>query len=644
MKKLTKLLAVALSLICMLGAFVGCGGGGIKIDKNKTQLYVSNYDAGIGRTWITAIGTEFEKAFAEYSFEEGKKGVQVIYNHNRNTNASLLQEKIAGLKESVFFTEGIDYVAMAKAGLLHDVSDIMNKPAIVGANVNAEAGTQSYVYEDGGKTIEQKINPEFLEYLDRDTTTGEKYYAFPYYLAMKGLIFDRELWDQKCYYLVVAPSDRVATALANNGDVDKAIQDYYADIQAIESGNTEIEYLQFGNAEGIPEQLIGTPEGEDWKILSAGPDGKYGTYDDGLPATFDEFYIVMRKIASSGQTPMIFTGKFPGYADAPITSAWWNYEGKENMRAYYSLRGTIDIADVDSNGNLQYQDGEILTESFTFANDGKANGYEAQKMVGKYYALQFAEKLAKSNWFHKDVDNTSVSHTSAQSKFLTSVNTSKRIAMLIDGAWWQQESDYTFKVMGKKNAKYSKMERDVAMMPAMNATIERYAERTVNEEKNLVIAQNDSFCVVNGRYQDGSVENRIAEAFVSFASSDKMLNLFSEKTNMFRAYNYEIDEETKPKMSKYGNSLIEYYNQTEVIYPYTNNEFVLVNYGYLSNNSSGWNWHAEVALGGLSKNEVKAPISDHRILKESGLTASKYFKGLYEYHKDYVWVTKLQGL
>ena len=86
MRKFTKLFALLLSVMCFTSIFSGCNNKGVKIDHTKTQLYVSNYDAGIGRTWIEGIGKSFEQAFAEYSFQEGRKGVQVIYNHNRTTN------------------------------------------------------------------------------------------------------------------------------------------------------------------------------------------------------------------------------------------------------------------------------------------------------------------------------------------------------------------------------------------------------------------------------------------------------------------------------------------------------------------------------------------------------------------------------
>lgn len=50
-KVLKGILVFVLSFVCMFGA-TGCGGGLFiqteKIDETKTQLYVSNYDGGVG--------------------------------------------------------------------------------------------------------------------------------------------------------------------------------------------------------------------------------------------------------------------------------------------------------------------------------------------------------------------------------------------------------------------------------------------------------------------------------------------------------------------------------------------------------------------------------------------------------------------
>ena len=113
-----------------------------------------------------------------------------------------------------------------------------------------------------------------------------------------------------------------------------------------------------------------------------------------------------------------------------------------------------------------------------------------------------------------------------------------------------------------------------------------------------------------------------------------MLNKFSEITNMYRGLNYQINAETETKMSKYGKELIEFVEETEIVYPYTNNDIVLKNYGYLKNNTTAWNWHTMAQIGGKSL-EVTYPIASFEA--NSTFTALDYFNGLLNYHKNTVW-------
>lgn len=639
MRKFTKLFALLLSVMCFTSIFSGCNNKGVKIDHTKTQLYVSNYDAGIGRTWIEGIGKSFEQAFAEYSFQEGRKGVQVIYNHNRTTSGLLLESKIAGLSENVFFTEGIDYPSLVSNDLLYDVSSIMNDGAVTGVDENGNVLKESVPIKD-------KIDDMFLSYLDR-SGNGSGYYAFPYYLALKGAIYDRELWNDKCYYLLRGgcPSDYVAIALDPNMDgvVNQEEVDLNALAQAKISYETEIQKLKNGqhglwshaDERGVRADLVGTAN-ERVSGLSAGPDGRFNTQDDGLPATHEEFYLLLDDIVKSNVSPIIYAGKFPGYAESFTTNLWWIHEGAENLRTFYSLNGTIDDLAVIENGAIKKDSfGNVVTESKTF-NGGQSDGYEAQRMVGKYYALEFANKLSSKSrkWLNKEVDNTALSHISAQSVFLTSVLTNERIAMLIDGSWWQQESSQTFTTMTKKDSKYSKANRDIAMMTLPNATIERFAEKAITGEKNVSVAMNDSFCVINGNLDENSPQLAVAKMFVSYVNNDAMLNKFTEYTSMFRGLNYEIAEDTMDNVSKYGKHLVKYVEATDIVYPYSDNTLVIKNYGYLSNKADGWNWHT-LATKGNSSIELQYPVSGMRI--QTSVTAQDYFLGLYNYQKNIVW-------
>ncbi len=627
MKKITKVLAFVVTGISCLSAFAGCGGDdGIKIDHTKTQLYLNNYDAGIGRTWVESIGAAFEKDFADYSFEPDKKGVQVLYSHNRVMSGVTLESSIASSPDNIFFTESLDYPSLVTKKLLYDVTDLVKEGALTGVD---EAG--NFTYES--KTIESKLDADFASYLYRGEEGNKSYYALPYYLPIKGMIFDRELWNEQRFYLAkgVTPAELVVQAIENGGDVAAAKLAYQAEIDKLNAGQNS-GYWTLANEEG--KALVGDKEYD--LGLSAGPDGKYGSYDDGMPATVDEFYLLMEHIYKSNVTPIVYGGKVPAYADMLTNLVWINYEGKENLRTYYSLHGDVDeLVVLNADGTVKKENGEIVTEPYTF-NGGRNDGYEVQRMAGKYYALQFAEKVATSNWLHGSCDDTAISHIAAQSKFLTScLGSNKRIATLIDGAWWQQESSETFEIMSGSNSKYSKANRDFGLLMAPNVNVDKLQERKVNDIKNVAIMQNDAFCVINGNLKEGSPQLAVSKAFFSYMNSDKMLNLFTEITSMYRAMNYTVDEGTYARMSKYAKDLTEFMSETTVVYPYTTNELFIKNHGYLKNSTDAWNWRSKTYNG----IESEMAIGALRIVSNrgKGLNGETMFTGLYNYQKNTVW-------
>ncbi len=632
MKKITKLLALTLVAVSGLSAFAGCkgsgGGGEGEIDATKTQLYVNNYDAGIGRTWVESIGAAFEKDFANYSFEADKKGVQVIYSHNRTMSGVTLESSIASSADSIFFSESLDYPSLVTKELLYDVTDIVKEGAITGVDESGNFTRES-------KPIEDKLDADFASYLCRGEAGNQKYYGLPYYLPIKGMIYDRELWNEQRFYLAkgATPAEIVVEAMEEGGDVEAAKAKYQAEIDKLNAGQSS-GYWTLANEAG--KVMVGGQEME--KGLSAGPDGKYGNYDDGMPATVDEFYLLMEHIYKNNVTPIIYTGKFPAYADMLTNLIWINYEGKENLRTYYSLNGTVDeLVVLNSDGTVKKENGEIVTEPYTFTG-GKDDGYEVQRMAGKYYAAQFAEKIATSKWLHSSCDDSAISHIAAQSKFLTSsLGTNQRVAMLIDGAWWQQESSETFEIMGASDEKYSKANRDFGFMMAPNVNVNKLEERKTNNIKNVAILQNDAFCIINGNLEEGSPQLAVTKAFFSYMNSDKMLNLFTEITSMYRAMNYTVDDETYSRMSKYAKELTEFMKETTVVYPYTTNELFIKNHGYLQNSTSAWNWRSKTYIGNGIESEMVIGALRIAANRSKGLNAETLFAGLYNYHKNTVW-------
>ena len=309
-----------------------------EVDENKTQLYISNGDAGIGRTWIEATAAEFEKKFENYSFESGKTGVQVWFDHNRSDSGQEFFSKIGSSKNHIFWGEGNNYRQLAygnngKSKLL-DLTDVFSKEAVVGYENGA------LVYEEGKGTILDKLDENFTKYLNIGTESDPAYYGMPFYVATKTVNYNIDLWNEKNLYFAkgVAPSEKIVAVLEKenytDSELDTAKQEYTAEVNKLKTSGLVYMVNEKGEYKNDSQTVAFG--------RSAGPDAKYGTEDDGLPATYDEFYLLCDFMAANSITPFIWPGKSIGYSDMITLSLWRNYEGYEQMNNYYNLTGTLD--------------------------------------------------------------------------------------------------------------------------------------------------------------------------------------------------------------------------------------------------------------------------------------------------------------
>lgn len=606
-----------LTAVLTLGSVVmatGCKGEDdeVEIDESKTQLYVANLDVGIGRTWVETLSKKFEDTFANYSFEEGKTGVQVIINHD-TSYAGEFVEKSQTDANYIFFTESVDYALYSK--YMADVSDVMTQGAITGVDANGKITRES-------KPISEKIDGDFLEYLNvANASEPALYRAMPYYLGMRVVNYDMDLWNEKQFYFAkgCAPSEIVVQAMLNETDLPTAVAAYEAEIDKLEKGESS-NYWTFVDKDGMFKA-----GGTTVKLgLSAGPDGKYDTFDDGLPATYDEFYLLCDKMAGNNVTPFIWAGASPNYAENLTRSLFQNDAGVDTLKTYYSLDGTVDNL-VKFNGNsMVIENGKPKLESYTFTG-GEEDGYNIFRLENFYNAFQFANKVVKTdNWTSLSCyDETSM--VDAQAKYLTVGNTAdgNRIAMLLDGSWWQQEATSTFEIMEKKDSKYAKANRNFSVLPLPDSSIERHIKRIEKGEKMTFVPANDSYMYVNGKLKDGSVEMEVTKTFLSFISNDDNLLTFMETTNMLRPLtpDYEaVDQDRYNELSAYSKRLIELQQNASVVYPYSEKTFV-------QNNSSVW---GDLMSQPQGKTQQKYPM---QIMRSENWSAQTYFEGMYLYRQ-----------
>ena len=626
MKKKVALLMATLMLGSTLMA-TGCGGDDseIVIDDSKTQLYIANLDVGIGRTWVTELSKKFENAFKDYSFEEGRVGVQIIPDHNTRYSGAFAEQCNSDMNY-IYFTESVDYAMHSK--YMEDITDIMTQGAITGVDENGEFTRES-------KPISEKIDPYFYDYLNRGTEAEPSYKAMPYYLGMRVVNYDVDLWSDNQLYLAkgLAPSEIVVQELSKeekDQNVEAAVAKYNAEITKLQKGEKS-DYWEFVNKDGVYKLGNQTVT----LGLSAGPDGKYGTFDDGLPATYDEFYLLCNKMVGAGITPFIWTGSSPNYAENLTRSLFQNDAGVDILNTFYSLNGTVDnLVKMDANGKVVMKNGKPELESYTFTG-GQDDGYNVFRTESLYNALQFVGKVVdKSTWTDAACyDSTSM--VQAQAKYLTQGHTGsgKPIAMLLDGSWWQQEATSTFTIMEKVDKKYAKQNRNFSVLSLPNSTIERTIERIENDEKMTFVTANDSFMFINGKLEKGTAAYDVTQTFLSFISNDDCILTFMEATNMLRPltpdYN-AVDEERMNELSAYSKRLIELQENANVVYPYSKNKFC-------EENSFIWNNFTSFPNEKIGENNYAIQAMRNENKKEDGLNAQVYFEGVYRYFKLSAW-------
>ena len=108
MKKVLSLYLVLVTFIVLSGCDRPQIPGGEEIQHDKTQLYVSNFNGGVGTDWLYQVKKVYEELHAEDSYEEGKKGVQILVDPHKNNGYHMINT-FAGSTIDVMFNEYIRY-------------------------------------------------------------------------------------------------------------------------------------------------------------------------------------------------------------------------------------------------------------------------------------------------------------------------------------------------------------------------------------------------------------------------------------------------------------------------------------------------------------------------------------------------------
>ena len=544
-KKIFALMATLMMATTAMGAFGGCnfgGGGGTIVedsqyDETKANISVATFDGGVGRAWLEDAIKRFEAKYANATnFEEGKTGVKVSLDGDKNKYGGNKLAESGSLTKDVYFTEAVEYYTFVNNGLVADITDVVT-------------GSMSAYGESG--TIEDKLDGTIKDFM---TKKDGKYYMIPFYDGFYGLIYDVELFETEGFYF------------DKDGDFTK-----------------------------------------DKTNFSNGPDGEPGTYDDGLPATYDQMIALCDEILAKGFYPFMYSGNYPAYVNRAFYGYAADYEGYDAYSQNNTFTGTLKVAkSITPKAGTMEADIEFETVELS-----EANGYELQRQAGKYYALAMQEALFGSAKYLGGSYN-GLDYTIAQGEFIKSKYSTKRYAMLAEGVWWENEANPTFvEIENLKGEK--KSDRRFAFMPVPKVNAAAAGDQTM-------FSVNSSFAFINKNTQN----MELAKEFMRFLHTDAEMSKFSAKTSIPRSLSYEVTTEDRATATPYGQSVIDMRANAKVVYPFSAADIVTKNQG---------NFEKDTWCGLADKGDGKGLNNAFAAFKDEKATSLEFFNGLWIYQK-----------
>ena len=430
--------------------------------------------------------------------------------------------------------------------------------AVSGKNADLSA------YGDpAGTTIESKMDESAAEYYKTD---DNKYYAIPFYEDTNGIMFNVDLWEKYGFY--------------------------------------------FKDGGGWTGNV---------KEATVGQDGKKGTYDDGLPRTFDDFFALCEHIQQTKSTkggqpliPIAWNGKYDlSYINSFLFCMAADVDGADQYSLNFTFNGEAEglITGFDGTTPIISQTAETITDR---------DGYKLYRQQGKYYALKFIETIIDEGYYsNKIINKSTIDHKTMQAYFIKTEDASQgaplgqEIAMLIEGTWWFNEAGEYFST----NEQYGggKYEQRFGMMPLPKPT-EDHVDGT-----HTLFNSKQSAAFINANIDESKIE--LAKEFLKFAHSNDSLVEFTETVSLLKPYAYTLSENNN--LTYYAKQLLQVKEASENVYPFADSRLFTRQKGTLLS-ASAW----AVIIGDHSYNH---PTTDFL----GGVSAEDYFNGLLFADKEY---------
>ena len=415
------------------------------------------------------------------------------------------------------------------------------------------------------------------------------------------------------------------------------------------ANNLYYKFVQGGVAEDITDLLGEKVYGEDGELSENGTislldkmddyfvetfkwsDGKYYgfpfedslqglIYDEDLfnerrwtvPTTMSDFYKLIARMANSSVTPFTWTGTINAFYYTCLTTAIVaQYEGSEGVKAYKSYTGTLD------SDNYYYDETNPENNVITEKNAWKLAGNR-----GNLEALKFLREITKDARYCSSLAfGGSQTHLTAQQEFLLSIekesNTgSGRIAMLLDGEWWENEARGQFGEMASRDENYGYGKRNFKFLPMPAIDGQKSDKRTV------VSFSSGSVGFVSTK----AARKDIAKLWIQFMHQNSQLTTFTTTTGSSLPYKYTLSDEAYASLTSFAKSVwdVKHDENVEIIRGTGKCDFATF---------------GGTRLGGLGS-EILMSDGTYALsafYNDKNLTAQKYFEKSMDYCNETEW-------
>lgn len=528
--KITKFSALALSALMLSTTIVACKqkiNPAIEEDENKIQIYAYAVENGMGHEWVTGLAQKWNATQTDY---------QVIPMSGQTNVESLSQQLGAGATDvNIYFGSQTEITTMIETNQLVDLTKVYETKADG---------------ENGGTIKDKTFNYDIYKKAFSKLTDGSGIYAVPYGIGMSGLVFDYKFFLDNDYLTYAKVSDK--TAIEAQGGTVTA------------SGNKLVASPAFGNYK----------EGD--VVLSAGKDGKYGTYDDGQAVTTDEFYEMLKKILDDGNYGYLYTTK-SAFAYLPVINEaiFAQSMGYQNYVNFSQLSGEIK----DKNGETVATLTEATGKS-AYTTDIVKNAYKDSATFVRNNIGGLVGNINGTNYDASQIINgssyktTGFSHLDAQDLFVSEFSIDqgrKQTAFLVEGVWWEgMEAKGTLSGLSKYSTDedprgYGKREYRYYLFPTT-------ATQVSPSDKSVMACQDDGIGIILNNVSKKAKDANKSEEFIgkcreflAYTLSDEALEYYTKSTGNPRPYDYELSPEAYNSLTPFQKNAWQITHDTEHI-------------------------------------------------------------------------------